>query len=101
MLEAPIRDEEEVSRVEKRIWVGEAFLRKLKSLSGEELINQFPLLEEEYKNEKIKTSKFEQLLQIKEREEYFVKNIEMILQEEGYNSDKIKELRVKVTFIRN
>ena len=97
LLSAPIRDEFEISRLDSKIFEGESFMKTLKSISGEELSNQFPILEEAYQVLGIKINKFEEYLQIKQREQYFVNNIENILNEEGCDSSKIKELRVKLS----
>lgn len=42
-------------------------------------------------------NKFEEYLQIKQREEYFVNNIENILNEDGNDLSKIKEYRTKLS----
>ena len=97
LLAAPIRDEFETSRLDNKIFEGESFLKQIKYLSDEELSNQFPLLEEEYINLGIKINKFEEYLQIKQREQYFVNNIETILNEEGCDALKIKELRTRLS----
>ena len=99
-----IVSDKELASLEKRIFQSEKFVRKISSMTEEEMSTNFESLNADYQVCQIKVSKFEEVLQKNSKEEYFVKNVSTILEEPTDKPlERIRSLRdeyKKFTFCR-
>ena len=59
-------------KVEKKIKKAELFLKRLKAMRVGEVASQYQQLYEHYLNLEVKLNRFEEIIQAREREKYFI-----------------------------
>lgn len=103
MRSAPFGNSKTVTLIDKRIELGEDLFLKLRKLNDQEISKYFDELKLDYDACRVRINKFEEILQSREREEYFTNNIESIMEEECSSLERIRKQKQKIanfTFCR-
>lgn len=91
---------DDVEKIRKRIFDGEQFSIKVKSMDNSNVRKNFSNLLDEYRTLKVKINYFEELIVAYDREEYFINNIDSIVNEDADKLTKVFKIGKRIDTFR-
>lgn len=91
----PILNAKIARTIQQRLKRGEDFVLRIKGMSESEICQNFAELKYTYDNCMIKIDRFDELAALRDREYYFVQNVESMVKDNSSN-ESLRQMRLKV-----